>query len=135
MRQILCGLSLLGLCVLLSPAYGQEEKIPENLKITDVKVGTGPAAKKGDTIVLHYIGKLKDGKKFDSSLDRNEPFEFKLGAGMVIKGWELGMLGVKAGGVRKLVIPPELGYGKKGAGGVIPPDAELHFEVEVIKIK
>jgi FKBP-type peptidyl-prolyl cis-trans isomerase len=127
--------ALFTFAMLLPTATGQEEKLPENLKITDVKVGAGPAAKKGDTLVVHYIGKLKSGKKFDSSLDRGEPFEFKLGGGMVIKGWDLGMVGLKVGGLRKIVIPPELGYGKNGAGKVIPPDAELHFDVELIKIK
>jgi FKBP-type peptidyl-prolyl cis-trans isomerase len=105
------------------------------LKYEDVKVGTGVEAKAGDSVEVHYVGKLKDGKKFDSSRDRNEPFPFKLGAGRVIKGWDEGVAGMKVGGVRKLIIPPELGYGARGFPPVIPGNAELHFEVELIKIK
>jgi FKBP-type peptidyl-prolyl cis-trans isomerase len=105
------------------------------LKYQDLKEGKGEAAKAGDTVQVHYTGWLKDGKKFDSSVDRGEPFEFKLGAGKVIKGWDEGVAGMKPGGKRKLIIPPDLAYGKRGAGNVIPPDAELTFEVELLKIK
>jgi FKBP-type peptidyl-prolyl cis-trans isomerase len=105
------------------------------LKYIDLKEGTGDAAKADNTVEVHYTGWLKDGKKFDSSLDRGKPFSFKLGAMMVIKGWDEGVAGMKVGGKRKLIIPPELGYGKRGAGDVIPPDAELTFEVELLKIK
>jgi FKBP-type peptidyl-prolyl cis-trans isomerase FkpA len=105
------------------------------LKYIDEKEGTGAEAKKGDTVDVHYTGWLKDGKKFDSSKDRGRPFTFQLGAGMVIKGWDEGVAGMKVGGQRKLIIPPELGYGARGAGGVIPPNAELTFEVELLKIK
>jgi FKBP-type peptidyl-prolyl cis-trans isomerase len=105
------------------------------LKYEDVKVGTGAEAKAGDSVEVHYVGKLKDGSKFDSSRDRNEPFPFKLGAREVIKGWDEGVAGMKVGGVRKLIIPPELGYGARGRPPVIPGNAELHFEVELIKIK
>lgn len=115
-----------------------EEKVittKSGLKYIDRKVGTGKEARAGDTVQVHYTGTLKDGKKFDSSLDRNEPFEFDLGRGMVIKGWDEGVAGMKEGGKRKLIIPSNLGYGEKGAGKVIPPGAELHFEVELLKVK
>jgi FKBP-type peptidyl-prolyl cis-trans isomerase len=105
------------------------------LKYEDVKVGTGAEAKAGDTVEVHYTGTLANGKKFDSSKDRGQPFPFKLGAGKVIKGWDEGVAGMKVGGVRKLVIPPELGYGARGFPPVIPGNAELHFEVELLKIK
>jgi FKBP-type peptidyl-prolyl cis-trans isomerase FkpA len=123
----------------VSLAGGQkEEKVittDSGLKYIDVKVGDGDEAKKGKIVTVHYTGTLKDGKKFDSSKDRDEPFQFPLGAGRVIKGWDEGVAGMKVGGTRKLIIPPELGYGKRGAGNVIPPDAELHFTVELLKVK
>jgi FKBP-type peptidyl-prolyl cis-trans isomerase len=106
------------------------------LKYEDVKTGTGQEAKAGNTVEVHYVGKLKDGKKFDSSRDRGQPFSFKLGAGMVIKGWDEGVAGMKVGGIRKLIIPSELAYGERGAGrGLIPPNAELTFEVELLGVK
>jgi FKBP-type peptidyl-prolyl cis-trans isomerase len=107
---------------------------PSSLIIKDEVVGTGPAAKAGDTVTVDYTGWLTDGTKFDSSLDRNEPFSFELGAGQVIAGWDQGVAGMKVGGKRKLTIPPELGYGAQGAGGVIPPNATLVFEVELLQI-
>ncbi|MGL4550205.1 MAG: FKBP-type peptidyl-prolyl cis-trans isomerase [Gemmataceae bacterium] len=105
------------------------------LKYEDLKAGDGAEAVKGKSVQVHYTGWLaKDGKKFDSSLDRKEPFEFSLGAGEVIKGWDEGVAGMKVGGKRKLLIPSKLGYGARGAGGAIPPDADLVFEVELLKV-
>ena len=116
----------------------KEEKViktKSGLQYIDVKVGDGDEAKAGKKVTVHYTGRLKDGKKFDSSKDRDEPFSFDLGAGDVIKGWDEGVAGMKVGGTRKLIIPPELGYGARGAGnGLIPPNAELHFEVELLKV-
>lgn len=105
------------------------------LQITDLVVGAGAEAKAGDTVSVNYTGWLTDNTKFDSSLDRNEPFEFVLGQGQVIQGWDEGVVGMKVGGKRRLVIPPDLGYGAQGAGGTIPPNATLIFEVELLSIK
>jgi len=105
------------------------------VKIETTKPGTGDGAKDGDTLVVHYTGTLTDGKKFDSSKDRNEPFEVTLGQRRVIAGWEQGLQGMKAGESRRLTIPPELGYGARGAGGVIPPNATLVFDVDLLEIK
>ena len=102
------------------------------LQIEDVSEGSGPEAKSGQQVRVHYTGWLIDGKKFDSSKDRGQPFGFTLGGGQVIKGWDEGVEGMKVGGVRKLTIPPELGYGTRGAGALIPPGATLVFEVELI---
>lgn len=107
----------------------------EELKIEDLKRGSGPEAQAGKTVTVHYTGWLQDGKKFDSSLDRKVPFTFKLGAGQVIPGWDKGVAGMKAGGKRKLVIPPQLAYGERGAGGVIPPNSTLIFEVELVSFQ
>jgi FKBP-type peptidyl-prolyl cis-trans isomerase len=105
------------------------------LQIEEMVVGTGAEAQKGKLVSVHYTGWLTDGKKFDSSKDRGQPFQFSLGRGQVIQGWDEGVSGMKVGGKRKLTIPPELGYGKAGAGGVIPPDATLVFEVELLAVK
>ncbi len=102
--------------------------------VKTLKEGTGVASKNGDKLTVHYVGTLENGTKFDSSRDGGEPFEFTLGAGQVIKGWEVGMMGMKVGEMRKLTIPPELGYGARGAGSAIPPNATLIFEVELLKI-
>jgi FKBP-type peptidyl-prolyl cis-trans isomerase FkpA len=111
---------------------------PSGLIIEDVVVGSGAAAAAGQNVKVHYTGWLTDGvirgKKFDSSKDRNQPFEFPLGQGHVIKGWDEGVQGMKAGGKRMLTIPPALGYGARGAGGVIPPNATLLFEVELLGV-
>lgn len=115
-------------------ATDSAKKYP-GFKVEDIKVGTGSAVKSGDKIKINYSGTLTDGKKFDSSYDRGQAFETQIGVGQVIKGWDLGVIGMKAGGKRKLTIPPELGYGERGAGGVIPPNATLIFEVELMAIE
>jgi peptidylprolyl isomerase len=111
------------------------EKTASGLEYTDDVVGQGAAPKAGQTVVVHYTGWLMDGTKFDSSRDRGEPFKFTLGKGQVIKGWDEGLSTMKVGGRRTLVIPPDLGYGARGAGGVIPPNATLKFDVELIGIE
>jgi FKBP-type peptidyl-prolyl cis-trans isomerase FkpA len=105
------------------------------LKYEDLAIGDGDTAEAGQQVSVHYTGWLIDGSKFDSSVDRNQPFEFALGRGMVISGWDEGVAGMKVGGKRKLTIPPQLGYGAQGAGGVIPPNAVLVFEVELLGIR
>src|SRR5271157_251141 len=114
-------------------------KTESGLQYRDIKEGTGEKPKKGQTCVMHYTGWLWEngakGKKFDSSVDRGEPFDFPIGTGRVIKGWDEGVLSMKVGGKRELLIPPNLGYGSRGAGRVIPPNATLLFEVELLKIQ
>jgi FKBP-type peptidyl-prolyl cis-trans isomerase len=107
----------------------------EDLKIEELHIGEGPAVKEGDTIVVHYTGWLIDGKKFDSSHDREQPFEVQIGAGYVIRGWDMGIPGMKAGGKRKLTIPYQLAYGKYGIDPDIPGFATLIFEIDLLKIK
>ena len=129
--------------VLPSPASAQSEgstmTTPSGLQITDTKAGTGAQPQKGQTCVMHYTGWLYEngtkGQKFDSSVDRGQPFEFAIGEGQVIDGWDEGVATMKVGGKRTLIIPPALGYGARGAGGVIPPNATLHFEVELLGVK
>jgi FKBP-type peptidyl-prolyl cis-trans isomerase FkpA len=127
---------LMGAALPVAPSDAASSTVttPSGLKYEDVKVGTGAAAESGKPVSVHYTGWLTNGTKFDSSKDRGQPFEFPLGGGRVIKGWDEGVQGMKVGGVRKLTIPPELGYGARGAGGVIPPNATLVFEVELLKV-
>jgi len=113
----------------------EEITTESGLKYTDVKVGAGREAQPGDTASVHYTGWLMDGKKFDSSVDRKEPFSFRVGAGQVIRGWDEGVAGMKIGGKRQLIIPPALGYGARGAGGAIPPNATLKFDIELLGIR
>jgi peptidylprolyl isomerase len=125
----------------LAPAQtaGKTMTTQSGLQITDSTVGTGAMPKPGQTCVMHYTGWLyeggKKGKKFDSSVDRNEPFEFPIGQRKVIAGWDEGVATMKVGGKRTLIIPPALGYGERGAGGVIPPNATLMFDVELLGVK
>lgn len=129
------GISILGL------VYNeeQEENMPlsydiQGMKIEILEQGTGETAKPGDTVTVNYVGTLQDGTKFDSSIDRGQPFHFTLGQNSVIKGWELGVVGMKVGEKRKLTIPPELAYGPSGAGEIIPPNATLVFEIDLLGI-
>ncbi|HLZ34444.1 MAG TPA: FKBP-type peptidyl-prolyl cis-trans isomerase [Nitrospira sp.] len=111
---------------------GTEVTTSSGLQYIDLTVGAGPTAQAGQTVSVHYTGWLENGNKFDSSVDRGQPFSFPLGAGRVIKGWDEGVQGMNVGGKRKLIIPSNLGYGARGAGGVIPPNATLIFEVELL---
>lgn len=118
-----------------SPDNNAWTKFPNGLEVQDVVLGSGAEAKNGDTVSANYIGTLSNGKKFDSSYDRGEPFSFVLGGGMVIKGWDLGLVGMKVGGKRKLIIPSDLGYGSRDVGGgVIPPNSTLYFDVELVAV-
>jgi len=122
---------LLFLILITTEIYSQSS----NLQIIDMKIGNGKEAKKGNNLKVHYTGWLSsNNKKFDSSLDRKQPFEFKLGRDQVISGWNRGILGMKEGGKRKLIIPPELGYGENGSGNSIPPNSTLIFEVELLEV-
>jgi len=124
---------------LIEPEDSSEPERPavmENtLKVEDIRVGEGKEAQAGNAVSVHYIGTFTDGKKFDSSLDRGEPFSFVLGQGTVIQGWDQGVAGMKVGGKRKLTIPPSLAYGERGAPGAIPPNSTLLFEVELLDVK
>ena len=132
------GALLAGLCLAVAAcadrAAATNEEVATELKITDVKPGTGDEAKAGDFVQVHYTGTLKDGTKFDSSKDRNEPFTFQLGAGEVIKGWDQGVAGMKVGGRRRLTIPSAMAYGARGAGGVIKPHEPLVFVVDLLAV-
>jgi len=131
---------LLGGILSMAPVFAQQETATASgLRYIEVKPGTGAVAQAGQTAVVHYTGWLyqggRKGMKFDSSRDRGQPFAFPLGAGRVIKGWDEGVAGMKAGGQRTLIIPPQLGYGPRGAGNVIPPNATLIFDVELIELR
>ena len=131
-------IALAGIFLLPFAGHAAEEamvKTSSGLQYADLVVGKGREAHAGEKATVHYTGTLVDGTKFDSSKDRNQPFSFKLGAGRVIKGWDEGVEGMKIGGTRKLVIPPELGYGARGAGSTIPPNATLIFEVELLDLR
>jgi FKBP-type peptidyl-prolyl cis-trans isomerase len=117
------------------PTPMDKKTLRSGLSYMDIKEGAGEEARSGQQVTVHYTGYLVNGKKFDSSLDRNQPFTFTLGTGQVIKGWDEGVAGMKVGGKRKLIIPSDLGYGSRGAGGVIPPNAELVFDVELLGVK
>ena len=139
------GITSMGIAVTGAPSKamaqtaGKTMTTPSGLQITDTKVGDGATPKTGQTCVMHYTGWLYQngakGKKFDSSVDRGQPFEFPLGQRRVIAGWDEGVATMKVGGKRTLIIPPELGYGARGAGGVIPPNATLIFDVELLDVK
>lgn len=141
-RRVFAAAVILGLSAVTLPlvAQAQEQVTASGLRYTEVKPGNGETARRGQTAVVHYTGWLMEGgqkgRKFDSSRDRGQPFAFPLGAGRVIKGWDEGVAGMKTGGQRTLVIPPQLGYGAAGAGGgVIPPNATLIFDVELLELK
>jgi peptidylprolyl isomerase len=133
------GLVAVALTAAVAQTAGKTMTTPSGLQITDSKVGTGATPKRGQICVMHYTGWLYEngakGKKFDSSVDRGEPFEFPIGQGRVIPGWDEGVASMKVGGKRTLIIPPALGYGARGAGGVIPPNATLMFDVELLDVK
>jgi FKBP-type peptidyl-prolyl cis-trans isomerase FkpA len=114
---------------------GTPQPTGSGLQIVEIEAGTGPEARTGQEVTVHYTGWLTDGTKFDSSRDRGEPFKFGLGRGQVIRGWDEGVAGMKVGGRRRLVIPPELGYGARGAGGAIPGGATLLFNVELLGVR
>jgi peptidylprolyl isomerase len=128
-------------CLVVLPAYAAEKKVEKmmttdsGLKYVDEMVGTGAAPTRGKQVTVHYTGTLENGTKFDSSVDRKQPFKFIIGVGQVIKGWDEGVMTMKVGGKRKLIIPANLGYGARGAGGVIPPNATLLFDVELLDVQ
>ena len=140
--RVVCILFSLGLMMFAEtqsggppPVTGKPVTTADGLKYWDTKVGTGTTATAGHKVKVHYTGWLTNGKKFDSSVDRGQPFEFQLGAGQVIKGWDEGVAGMKVGGKRRLEIPSELAYGAKGYPGAIPPNSTLIFDVELLDVK
>jgi peptidylprolyl isomerase len=141
MKRIAFTLGLLAVPAVGSAAAASKSKaqktvtLPDGLKYTDLVTGKGAQPKKGQTVSVHYVGTLTNGTKFDSSRDRGQPFSFALGEGQVIAGWDEGVATMRVGGRRKLIIPPKLGYGDAGAGGVIPPNATLIFDIELLGIQ
>ncbi|HEX6544606.1 MAG TPA: FKBP-type peptidyl-prolyl cis-trans isomerase [Ktedonobacterales bacterium] len=117
------------------PVNGTPAQMPGGLQYIDVVTGSGDAARAGQNVSVHYTGWLTNGQKFDSSRDRGQPFSFRLGGGQVIQGWDAGVAGMRVGGQRRLIIPPNMGYGASGAGGVIPPNATLIFDVELLGVR
>ena len=142
-KSALMAMALLASCIHVSSAFAQTQgnrvTTASGLQIKDITVGTGASPRAGQTCIMHYTGWLyfdgKKDKKFDSSVDRGQPFEFPIGQRRVIAGWDEGVATMKVGGRRELIIPPALGYGERGAGGVIPPNATLIFEVELLGVK
>ena len=132
--SVVGALAIIAVIVFLAINANREAPVT-TLQIEDLVVGSGPKAESGDTVSVHYTGWLTNGDKFDSSLDRGQPFEFPIGQGRVIKGWDQGVVGMQVGGTRKLTIPPSLAYGEQGAGSDIPPNATLVFEVQLLEIK
>lgn len=138
-----CGIVGILLMSIGRPSMAQSEPTGSNpevttesgLKYIDLVVGGGRVATAGNLVTVHYTGWLTNGTKFDSSVDRHDPFSFPIGSGKVIRGWDEGVAGMKVGGKRKLTIPPQLGYGSRGAGGVIPPNATLVFDVELLEVR
>lgn len=139
MKKLVFGILVTLFTTQLLAAGGKMVTTPTGLKYEDSKIGEGAEATKGKQVSVHYTGWLNEkgqkGKKFDSSMDRGQPFQFGLGAGMVIQGWDEGVAGMKIGGKRTLYIPAKLGYGEQGAGGVIPPNADLIFDVELLGVR
>jgi FKBP-type peptidyl-prolyl cis-trans isomerase len=136
-RRLIMQKSLIALCsaLALMTGAGACTKSVKELKTEDTQVGTGAEAVAGKTVTVHYTGTLQDGKKFDSSLDRGQPFRFQLGAGQVISGWDKGIVGMKVGGKRKLSIPSDMAYGESGRPPVIPPNSPLFFDVELLNVE
>ncbi|MDH7515664.1 MAG: FKBP-type peptidyl-prolyl cis-trans isomerase [Bacteroidota bacterium] len=144
MHRALCLVLLLALPLVSAPAQKKRTAktritpvvtTPSGLKYVDLVVGTGASPEKGKKVRVHYIGELSDGRVFDSSYDRGQPFEFTIGVGQVIKGWDEGVMSMKVGGKRRLIIPPKLGYGEQGVPPAIPPNAVLVFEVELLGVQ